>query len=64
LDINYLKHLREIYKRYSNINGKETEVIWQIIGRYAHEIEINQGSMDYESFGKYVANLIEEGNMK
>lgn len=57
-----LKHLREIYKKYSNLVNKEIEMTWQIIGRYAYETE--QDKLNYESFGRFVANLIEKEQMK
>lgn len=62
MDINYLKHLRRIYESYSNINGKEIEIMWKIIGRYVGEIE--SGVIDYDSFGRYVGNAIGEANIK
>jgi len=62
MDINYLKHLRKIYENYSNINGKEIKIMWNIIGRYVGEIE--SGEIDYSAFGKYVGNIINEANIK
>jgi len=61
MDINYLKHLRKIYENYSNINGKEIEIMWKIIGRYVGEIE--SGKINYGDFGRYVSILIEEKNV-
>jgi hypothetical protein len=52
------EHMVEIYNRFNNIVGKEDEVIWQIIGKYARLME--QDKFDYGFFGEYVANLIQE----
>ncbi len=62
MDIAYLKHLRKIYESYSNINGKETQIMWNIIGRYVGEIE--SGKINFGDFGKYVGNIIDEANIK